>query len=233
MYPCVFSVSVYVCMCVSVCSFSLFSIVSWRAVRGYYPPNHSWFYPSPHPKPICHTRHGGTPFSGWGWVGAGADKSSNASQPVNLQSVNHNLTNTWSVPLSLVRKWFVPLPVCDHSQGVFFPPNTRGGIMFFGFYTNKQTNKRTHDQHTFISTSCHYMRFNESKESPKTHVHTDIWDANEESCSAKERKKKRKGLKLDLGKAINWIAISLCSVAYSACERIHDWLMIAFDFSSE
>jgi len=27
-----------------------------------------WFYPSPRPKPIRHTRHGGTPFGGRGWV---------------------------------------------------------------------------------------------------------------------------------------------------------------------
>jgi len=26
--------------------------------------NRSWFYPSPRPKPIHHTRHGGTPFGG-------------------------------------------------------------------------------------------------------------------------------------------------------------------------
>jgi len=51
---------------------------------------------------------------------------SNASQPVNLQRVNHTLTSTWSVPLSLIRTWFVPLPVCDHSQGIYFLPNTGG-----------------------------------------------------------------------------------------------------------
>jgi len=28
----------------------------------------------------------------------------------------------------LERTWFVPLPVCDHSQGVYFPPNTGGGV---------------------------------------------------------------------------------------------------------
>jgi len=45
------------------------------------------------------------------------------------------------VPLSLVRTWFVPLPMCDHSQGVYFPPNT-GECSFSGFIpTNKQTNK--------------------------------------------------------------------------------------------
>jgi len=37
----------------------------------------------------------------------------------------------------------VPLPVCDHSQGVNFPPNIGGGVFFFGFYSNKQTNKQT------------------------------------------------------------------------------------------
>jgi len=29
--------------------------------------------------------------------------------------------------------------VCDHSQGVYFPPNTGGGVSFFGFYPNKKT----------------------------------------------------------------------------------------------
>jgi len=43
------------------------------------------------------------------------------------------LTSTWVVPLFLVRTWFVPLPVCDHSKGVYFPPNTGGGVRGFGF----------------------------------------------------------------------------------------------------
>jgi len=32
----------------------------------------------------------------------------------------------------------------DHSQGVYFPPNTGGGVWVFGVYsqTNKQTNKK-------------------------------------------------------------------------------------------
>jgi len=42
-------------------------------------------------------------------------------------SVNHRLTSTWSVPLSLVRTWFVSLSVCDHSKGVDFPLNKTGG----------------------------------------------------------------------------------------------------------
>jgi len=40
----------------------------------------------------------------------------------------YRLTRTCIVPLSLVRTWFVPLPVCGHSQGIYFPPNTRGGV---------------------------------------------------------------------------------------------------------
>ena len=55
-------------------------------------------------------------------------KSRDARQPVNLESVNNRLTRTWSVLLFLVRTWFVPLLVCDHSQGVYFPPNTGGGV---------------------------------------------------------------------------------------------------------
>jgi len=45
------------------------------------------------------------------------------------------------------RTWFVSLPVCDHSQGVYFPPNRRRSIVFRVLFeqTNKQTNKqRTH-----------------------------------------------------------------------------------------
>ena len=32
------------------------------------------------------------------------------------------------IEMSLVRRWFVLLPVCDHSQGFYFPPNTGGGV---------------------------------------------------------------------------------------------------------
>ena len=40
----------------------------------------------------------------------------------------------------LVRTWFVPLPVYDHSQGIYyFPLNTGGGVPFFGYYSSKQT----------------------------------------------------------------------------------------------
>ena len=28
----------------------------------------------------------------------------------------------------LVFTWFVPVPVYDHSQGIYFPPNTGGGV---------------------------------------------------------------------------------------------------------
>ena len=39
--------------------------------------------------------------------------------------------------MSLVSQ-FVPLPVCDHSQGTYFPPNR----IVFRFYSNKQTQQR-------------------------------------------------------------------------------------------
>ena len=47
------------------------------------------------------------------------------------------------MPLSLVRTWFVPLPVCDHPQGVYFPPNI-GGVVFRVLFqeTIKQTKRR-------------------------------------------------------------------------------------------
>ena len=32
-------------------------------------------------------------------------------------------------------------PVCDHSQGVYFPPTTGGRVQFFEFDSNKRTNK--------------------------------------------------------------------------------------------
>ena len=59
-----------------------------------------------------------------------AANSSDASQPVNLYSVNHRLTRTWFIPLSLVCTCVVPPPVCDHSQGGYFPPNRRQSIVF-------------------------------------------------------------------------------------------------------
>ena len=62
---------------------------------------------SPRPKPIRHTRHGGTPFGG-----SGCERC------------------TWFVLLPLVCTWFVPLPVCDHSRGVYFPPNRRRSMVF-------------------------------------------------------------------------------------------------------
>jgi len=81
--------------------------------------------------------------SRWVW----AAKSSDACQPVNLYSVNHRLTRTWFVPLSLARTWFVPLSACDHSQGVSLPQHRRWSIVFRVLFqqTNKQKkeNKQT------------------------------------------------------------------------------------------
>jgi len=48
--------------------------------------------------------------------------------------------------LSLVRTWFLSLLVCDHSQGVYFPPNTGGGVSFFGYYSNKQKKKNDNSE---------------------------------------------------------------------------------------
>ena len=53
---------------------------------------------------------------------------------------------SWFVPLSFVwTSQFVPLPVWDHSQGVYFPPNSRRSIVFRILFqqTNKQTNKQS------------------------------------------------------------------------------------------
>jgi len=57
-----------------------------------------------------------------------------------------------NVKLSLVRTWFanVPLPVCDHSHGIYLDPNTGDRVKFFGFYSNEQTSKLTEK----ISTEC-------------------------------------------------------------------------------
>ena len=78
-------------------------------------------------------------------------------------------TNPIRIPnRNLARTWFVPLPVCDHTQRVYFPPNKGGGVYFFGFYSNKQTNKlkrnRVCTSHTqcvtIVSvTKCHNFEF--------------------------------------------------------------------------
>ena len=41
-------------------------LLCWRAIRLLFPPNRSWFDPSPRPNPIRQTRHWGTLFGGWG-----------------------------------------------------------------------------------------------------------------------------------------------------------------------
>jgi len=69
-------------------------------------------------------------------------KSSDASQPVDLHSVNHRLTSTWFVPLSLVRTWFVPLPVVITPRGFTSLPTQEAEYGFSGFIL-KQTNKQT------------------------------------------------------------------------------------------
>ena len=59
------------------------------------------------------------------------------------------MTSTWFVPLSLVcTSRFVPLHVCDHSQGVYFPPKRRRSMGFrvLSQRTNKQKNKLTNKQ---------------------------------------------------------------------------------------
>ena len=63
--------------------------------------------------------------------------------PSTCCSVDHGLTRTWSVLLSLVCTWFAPLPVCDHLQGVYIPPNRRWSTVFRVLFqqTNRQTNE--------------------------------------------------------------------------------------------
>jgi len=67
-------------------------------------------------------------------------KSSDASHPVNLYSVNHRLTRTWYVPLSLASTWLVPLSMCDHLH----PSQSQEMVYNFSSFipTNKQINKR-------------------------------------------------------------------------------------------
>jgi len=77
-----------------------------------------------------------------------------AGQGVNQPGVNHRLTSTWFVPLSLVcTSRFVSLPVCDHSQGIYFPPNRRRSIVFRVLFqqTNKSTNKQTYFPNNFCA----------------------------------------------------------------------------------
>ena len=78
--------------------------------------------------------------------------------------VNHRLTRTWFVPLSLVCTWFVPLPLCDHSQGVYLPPNRRRSKVFRILFqqTNKQTNKQTRGRGSgvdILTVDTHSSRF--------------------------------------------------------------------------
>jgi len=57
------------------------------------------------------------------------------------------------VPLSLVcTSRCVPLPVCDHSQGVYFPPNRRRSIVFRVLFqqTNKQIKQARKTRTTFL-----------------------------------------------------------------------------------
>ena len=56
---------------------------------------------------------------------------------------------------------------CDRSQGVYFPPNTGGGVYFFGYYSNKQKNKQTkswgvltHQHHVLREVAQHGHRHN-------------------------------------------------------------------------
>jgi len=73
--------------------------------------------------------------------------TNNANLPVKTP-----LTITWFVPLSLAcTSRFVPLSVCDHSQGVYFLPNHRRRSLFFGFYYNKQTNKQSPFRQTLFA----------------------------------------------------------------------------------
>jgi len=76
--------------------------------------------------------HGRTQFGGWGCDRCGPCRDQRCEPACQLvtESVDHRLTSTWFVPLSLVCMWCVPLLVCDHSQGVYFPP-TGGGEQFF------------------------------------------------------------------------------------------------------
>ena len=54
------------------------------------------------------------------------NKTNNTHMPV--QDQIEILSNDITAHMSLARTWFVPLSVCDHSQGVFFPTNTGGGV---------------------------------------------------------------------------------------------------------
>jgi len=75
-------------------------------------------------------------------------------------SLGPNLTRASThiqIPLSLVcTSIFVPLPACDHSQGVYFLPNRRRSIVFRVLFqqTNKQTNKILVYYSTFVQTNA-------------------------------------------------------------------------------
>jgi len=79
---------------------------------------------------------------------------------IHIMSLGPNLTRASThiqIPLSLVcTSIFVPLPACDHSQGVYFPPNRRRRIVFrvLSQQINKKTNKTLVYHSTFVKTNA-------------------------------------------------------------------------------
>jgi len=132
--------SLVMCMLVSVCSVTLFSIGKLTGISRPLSSTKSFML---WPLPLSKTN---TSYKALGdavlwlrmsrWVGAA--KSSDTSQPVNLYRANHRLTRTRYVPVALASTWLEPLSVCDHSQRIYFPPNHRRWSIVFPFYSNNK-----------------------------------------------------------------------------------------------
>jgi len=124
---------------------SCLDLLCWRAVCNLYPPNRSWFYPSSCPKRIRQTRHGGTPFGGWGCVlyRAGVSPGKRASP-----STCRVWTLDWQVRGLCWCLWYARglclCPCVITPRGFTSLPTQEAEYSFSGFIpTNKQTNKKT------------------------------------------------------------------------------------------
>jgi len=117
------------------------------AVRNLYPPNRSWFWPSPCPKQTRQTRHGGTPFGGCRCTlyGAGVSPETLRASP----STCRVLTIDWHVRGLYRCLWYARgLCLCPCATmitpggpGLLPSQHKRWSIVFrFLFQQNKHTN---------------------------------------------------------------------------------------------
>jgi len=134
----------FVLLCMCACMYPcVFSIVSWRAVRVSIGIRHQIVNSSPRPKPIRQTRHGLTPFGGWGCALYGASVSPRIRASPSTCRV---LTIDWQVRGLCRCLWHARGPclcLCVTSpRGFTSLPTQEAEYSLSGFIpTNKQTNK--------------------------------------------------------------------------------------------